>query len=106
MEVQGKREGPIRNGDKPCLANELHQGKVDVEIICKETQTSPQHQGLAREHRLLALPNYREQSSADFRWGGASREIGNERHKCSPFLSGVGHITGPRVKRAGVRPIP
>lgn len=67
MEAQGKREGPIRNGNEPVLANELHQGKVDVEVICKETQTSPQQQGLAREHRLLALPNYRKQSIADFR---------------------------------------
>src|SRR4051794_40101645 len=104
-EAQGKREGMIRNGNKPCLANELHQGKVDVEIICKETQTSPQHQGLAREHRLLALPNYREQPIAVVRWGRASREIGNERHESRSFLSGRVHIAGPKVKRAGVRSI-
>jgi hypothetical protein len=104
-EVQGKREGLIRNGNKPCLANELHQGEVDIEIICKKTQTSPQHQGLTREHWLLTLPNYREQSIADFPWGRASREIGDERHESSPFLSGRGHIAGLRVKRAGVRSI-
>lgn len=103
IEVQSEREGPIRNGNKPCLANEPHQGKIDVEIIRKETQTSPQHQGLAREHRLLASPNYREQSIPDLRCSRASREIGNERHESSPFLSGRGHIAGPKVKRAGVR---
>ena len=96
-EVQSKREGPIRNGNKPCLANELNEGKVDVEIIYKKLRPARSTKVLPREHRLLALPNYCEQSIADFRCDGASREIGNERHESSPFLSGCGHIAGPEV---------
>ena len=102
-EVQGKREGTIRKGNEPSFANELHQGKVEVEIICKEAQTSPQHQGLAREHGLLASPNYREQPIADFRRGRASREIGNESHESRPFLSGRGHIAGPKAGVPSIR---
>jgi hypothetical protein len=49
-EVQGKHEGPIRNRHKPSLTNKLHQGKIDVEIVCKETQTQPAVKG----HRARA----------------------------------------------------
>jgi hypothetical protein len=41
-EIQGKGERAIRNRNKPSLANKLHEGKIDIEIVCKEAQASLQ----------------------------------------------------------------